>query len=201
MKKGNLLVRNKIVTKHIGQYIVPFKETDSDLLLQPKLFPLLYLKFISNWVALLISYLAYTWSQLRHVCSNYFRFRNLKPRLKSFGKTDASIVSYLRTSEKECEREFIAEWEDAKSEPFLCLTPKPFSQQDRLENKRYTFDSNMCDQIFDLLLKNNYIRILDHHVKPSIQGRMYCRLHHSSKHIFEDCNMFRQIVKSAIEKG
>ena len=59
----------------------------------------------------------------------------------------------------------------------------------------------MCDQIFDLLLKNNYITILDHHVKPSIQGRMYCKLHDSSKHNFEDCNMFRQIVKSAIEKG
>ena len=84
MKKGNLLVSNKIVTKHIGQYIVPFKETDSDLLLQPKLFPLLYLKFISNWVALLASYLAYAWSQLRHVCSNYFDFRSLKLRLNSF---------------------------------------------------------------------------------------------------------------------
>ena len=59
----------------------------------------------------------------------------------------------------------------------------------------------MCDQIFDLLLRNNYIRILDHHVEPSAQGRMYCKLHDSSKHNFEDCNMFRQIVKSAIDKG
>ena len=59
----------------------------------------------------------------------------------------------------------------------------------------------MCDQIFDLLLGNNYIRILDHHVEPSVQGRMYCKLHDSSKHNFEDCNMFRQIVKSSIEKG
>ena len=87
---------------------------------------------------------------------------------------------------------------DSKSEPFVCLTPKTFSQQDRLENKRYTFDSNMCDQIFDLLLKNNYIRILDHHVKPSIQGRIYCKLTDSFKHSIEDCSMFRQTVKSTI---
>ena len=87
-----------------------------------------------------------------------------------------------------------------QNEPFICLTPKSFSQQDRLENKKFTFNSSMCDQIFDLLLKNNYITILDHQVKPSIQGRMYCKLHHSSKHNFEDCNMFRQIVKPAIEK-
>ena len=59
----------------------------------------------------------------------------------------------------------------------------------------------MCDQIFDLLLRNNYIRILDRNVEPSIHGRMYCKLHDSFKHNFEDCNMFCQIVKSAIEKG
>ena len=99
--KGNLLVSNKIVTKYIGQPIVPFIKTDSDLLLQPKASPLLYLKLISKWVALLVSYLACTWSQLRHVCSNYFRFRNLKPRVNSFEKTDASIISYPISSEKE----------------------------------------------------------------------------------------------------
>ena len=98
MKKGNLLVSNKIVTKHISQYIVPYKETDSDLLLRPRLSLLLYLKFISNWVAFLIYYMACIWSPLRHVCSNYFRFRNLKPRLKSSEQTDANIVSYPKTS-------------------------------------------------------------------------------------------------------
>ena len=30
---------------------------------------------------------------------------------------------------------------------------------------------------------------------------MYCKLHDSSKHNFEDCNMFHQIVKSTIDKG
>ena len=86
MKKGNLLVSNKIVMEHIGQPMAPFIETNNDLLLQPKLSPLLYLKFISNWVALLIYYLACIWSPLIHVCSNHFRFRNLKPRLKSSEK-------------------------------------------------------------------------------------------------------------------
>ena len=98
MKKGNLFVSNKIVAKHIGQHIVPFIKTDCDLLLQPKFSPLLYQKFIYNWVALLVSYLAYTWSQLRHMCSNYFHFRILKSRLNSIEKTDASIISYPKTS-------------------------------------------------------------------------------------------------------
>lgn len=84
---------------------------------------------------------------------------------------------------------------------FVCLTPNPFAHEDRLENKKYTLNSSMCDKIFDLLLKNNYFRILDHHVKPLIKGRMYCKLHDSSKHNFEDCNMFGQIVKLTIDRG
>ena len=40
MTKGNLLVSNKTVIEHIGQSIVPFIKTDSDLLLQTKFFPL-----------------------------------------------------------------------------------------------------------------------------------------------------------------
>jgi hypothetical protein len=59
----------------------------------------------------------------------------------------------------ECEAQSIAEWGDAKSEPFVCLRPKPFLHQDQLENKMFTFNSNMCDQIFDLLLKSDYISL------------------------------------------
>ena len=122
--------------------------------------------------------------------SKYFRFRSLKPRLISFEKSDANIISYPKTPEIEWKIKCIAEWGDSKSEPFVCLSPKSFTQQDRLENKKYSFNSSMCDQIFNLLLTNNYIRILDRHVEPSIQGRMYCKLHDSFKHNFEDSTCF-----------
>jgi hypothetical protein len=55
--KCNLFVSSKMVTKHIGQHVVPFRETDSDKLLPPKLSTLFHLNSISTWVALLISYL------------------------------------------------------------------------------------------------------------------------------------------------
>ena len=100
--KGNLFVSDKIGTQTIGQHITQFRETDSNKLLQLNLSPLFHLKFVSTWVALLISYLAYIWSQVRHVCYNYFGFRNLKPRLKSFYNVDAGIITYSKTSEKEC---------------------------------------------------------------------------------------------------
>jgi len=94
----------------------------------------------------------------------------------------------------------ISERGDVKSEPFGCLIPKSFSPQDRLEDKRCTFNLNMCDHIFDILLKIDYIRILDHNVEPSLQGRMYCKLHDSFEHSIENCNIFHQIVQSAVNK-
>ena len=58
-----------------------------------------------------------------------------------------------------------------------------------------------CDHIFDLLLKIDYIRILDHSTEPSLQGRMYCKLHDSFEHSIDNCNMFHQILQSDIDKG
>ena len=69
--KGNLFASTKFDTEIIGQHIIPFRVTDNNKLLQLKLYPLFHLNFVSTWVALLISYLAYIWSQVRHVCSNY----------------------------------------------------------------------------------------------------------------------------------
>jgi hypothetical protein len=71
--------------------------------------------------------------------------------------------AYSKTSEKECEKQHITEWGD---EPFSSSTQKPFSQHDRLDNKKCTFSLSMCNHIFDILLKNDYIMILDHHVEP-----------------------------------
>lgn len=86
MNKDNLLVSNTIITKHIGQRIVPFRETGSKLLLQQKCFSLFYLKFIYTWIAFLVSYLAFIWSQVRHICYNSFVFRKIKPRFNYLTK-------------------------------------------------------------------------------------------------------------------
>jgi hypothetical protein len=101
---------------------------------------------------------------------NYYSFRNSKPRLVSCEKTDANIITYSKSSEKECEKQQVAKWGDVKFEPFGCLIPKPFAQRDRLEIKKFTFSLSMCDHIFKVLLRNDHIRIFYHHVRPSIRG-------------------------------
>jgi hypothetical protein len=70
--KGNLFVSNKTITNNIGQHVIPLRETDSNKLLHPKLFTMFHINSISTWVALLTSYLAYIWSQVRHMSYNYF---------------------------------------------------------------------------------------------------------------------------------
>ena len=50
IEKSDLLVSNQIITKHIGQHIMPSRGTDNASLLQSKLSLLIYSNFISTWV-------------------------------------------------------------------------------------------------------------------------------------------------------
>jgi hypothetical protein len=62
----------------------------------------------------------------------------------------------------------------------------------------------MCDHIFDALLENNYIKLLGHHVTPSLQDlkeRIYCKRHNSFDHCTRDFNIFCQKKQSAINEG
>jgi hypothetical protein len=98
----------------------------------------------------------------------------------------------------------VAEWIGIKSEPFVCLALKPIPQKNRLKKSKYTFDFTFCDHVFDILLKNNFIRIIDHNVLPSIQNieeLTYCKWHNSSDHNTSNCNIFCRVIQSTIDKG
>jgi hypothetical protein len=80
------------------------------------------------------------------------------------------------------------------------LTP----QKNWLKKSKYTFDFTFCDYVFDILLKNNFIRIIDHNALPSIQNLeefTYCKWHNSSGHNTSNCSMFSRVIQSAIDKG
>ena len=122
IEMSNLLVRNNLVTNHASQHILPLIEADSDNLSQPKLFPLCQFNFTIMRVALLVSYLANIWSQLRHIFCDYFGCRNIKPDSGSFQITDS------RASEREDRQRCIAGLDDVKLPSLGCLTPRPVSQ-------------------------------------------------------------------------
>ena len=62
----------------------------------------------------------------------------------------------------------------------------------------------MRDQIFYILLQEEHIRLLDHHVMPSyaeLKGRAYCKLHSLFSHSTRNCNMFgHHQLQSAINE-
>jgi hypothetical protein len=119
-----------------------------------------------------------------------------------YGKTDSASLSILRPSKSKCKA--VAEWIDNKSDPFICLALKSTLQKNQLNKLKYSFDFTFCDHVFDILLKNNFIRIIDHNVLPSIQNLeelIYCKWHNSFDHNTCDCNMFRRVIQLTIDKG
>jgi hypothetical protein len=98
----------------------------------------------------------------------------------------------------------VAEWIDVKSEPFVCLALKLIPQKNWLRKSKYTFDFTFCDHVFDILLNNDFIRIIDHNGLSSIQNLQkltYFKWHNSSYHNTSNCNMFCQVIQSAIDNG
>jgi hypothetical protein len=119
-----------------------------------------------------------------------------------YGKTDSASLSKLRLSKSNCKG--VAKWIDNKTNPFICLALKLTPQKNRLKKSKYTFDFIFCDHVFDILLKNNFIRINDHNALPSIRNLeelTYCKWHNSSNHNTSNCNMFCRVIQSAIDKG
>ena len=98
----------------------------------------------------------------------------------------------------------MAEWIDAKSDPPVYLALKPTPQKNQLSKSKYTFDFNFYDHVFNLLLKNDFIRIIDHNALPSIQNLeelTCCNWHNSFDHNTSNCNVFHQVIQSAIDNG
>jgi hypothetical protein len=119
-----------------------------------------------------------------------------------YGKADSASLSKLRLSKSSCKG--VAEWIDVKYDPFVCLALKLTPQKNWLQKSKCTFDFTFCDHVFDILLKNNFIRIIDHNALSSIKNLeelTYCKWHNSSNHNTSDCNVFRRVIQSTIDKG
>ena len=93
-----------------------------------------------------------------------------------YGKADSGNSSKLKLLVSNCKG--VAEWIDNKSNPFVCLALKLTPQKNHLRKSKYTFYFTFCDHVFDILLKNNFIRIIDHNTLPSVQNLeelTYCK--------------------------
>ena len=70
--------------------------------------------------------------------------------------------------------------------------------------KGFDFDVAKAEQIFDLLLKEKQLKLLENHKLPTaqeLQGRLYCKWHHSFTHATGECKELRRQIQSAIKQG
>src|SRR6185503_16487213 len=92
----------------------------------------------------------------------------------------------------------VAEWTRGAN-PVLCKWVK---QQGLM--KGFDFDVTKAEQIFDLLLKEKQLKLPENHKLPTaqeLQGRLYCKWHHSFTHATNDCKELHRQIQSAIEQG
>ncbi|KAK1661018.1 hypothetical protein QYE76_049177 [Lolium multiflorum] len=70
--------------------------------------------------------------------------------------------------------------------------------------KGFDFDLSKTEQIFDLLLKEKQLKLPEGHKIPTPQemnGRPYCKWHHTFTHTTNDCKVLRGQIQMAIEQG
>ena len=70
--------------------------------------------------------------------------------------------------------------------------------------KGFDFDVAKAEQIFDLLLKEKQLKLPENHKLPTgqeLQGRLYCKWHHSFTHAMGECKELRRQIQSTIEQG
>jgi hypothetical protein len=70
--------------------------------------------------------------------------------------------------------------------------------------KGFDFNRSKVEQIFDLLLKEKQLKLPEGCMPPTaleLQGRLYCKWHHSFTHNMSDCKELRRQIQSAIEQG
>jgi hypothetical protein len=93
----------------------------------------------------------------------------------------------------------VAEWTQGGANPVSC---KWIKQQGT--TKGLNFDESMVEQIFDLLLREKQLKLLEGHKFPTAQelhGRPYCKWHHLFTHTTNDGKELRRQIQSAIEQG
>jgi hypothetical protein len=77
----------------------------------------------------------------------------------------------------------------------------PFGKK---ELEKFGFDIAKGDKIFDLLLQQGKIKLSQFYTIPSpgeLTRIKYCKWHNATSHDTNDCKIFIQLIKSAIEQG
>jgi hypothetical protein len=147
----NLLVSNEINSGCIDQCTVKIRKADSSNILVFKFSPSLLPKVLSTWIA-----------------CGHSGIKARKSKVESNLMSGGNVVITSKVSDPNDPSKCMVEWIDQESEPFDCISLKSFTPKNRLKKIKYTFDLTLCDDIFDILLGHNIIKLSGHRLIPSL---------------------------------
>ena len=83
--------------------------------------------------------------------------------------------------------------------PYTCpaLTSSKGKEVAKPDEEAYLFDITKADQIFDCLVKDKQIKLLEgYKILPidEVKGKKYCKWHHSWTYTTNNCTIFRNSI-------
>jgi len=139
-------------------------------------------------------------SSLAHMMQKLTTYKHYHPELyQEKFKRQVNVAQTDDSDDSGEEQEVaVAEWV-RRANPVSC---KWVTQKGPV--KGFDFDVSKVEQMFDLLLKEKQLKLPENHKFPmtqELQGRPYCKWHHSFTHPTSDCKELHQQIQSAIEQG
>ncbi|KAK1663007.1 hypothetical protein QYE76_051166 [Lolium multiflorum] len=139
------------------------------------------------------------YNSLAHLVQKLTLYEQCHPELfQDKFKRPIGLIETEDVEDSEDQEVAVAEWARGAA-PVSCKWVK---QQGPA--KGFDFDISKAEQIFDLLLKEKQLKLPEGHKIPTAQemnGRPYCKWHHSFTHITNDCKELRRQIQTAIEQG
>ncbi|KAK1650270.1 hypothetical protein QYE76_068075 [Lolium multiflorum] len=139
------------------------------------------------------------YNSLAHLVQKLTLYEQRHPELyQDKFKRPIGLVETEDVEDSEDQEIAVAEWARG-AVPVSCKWVKPQGPA-----KGFDFDISKAEQIFDLLLKEKQLKLPEGHKIPTAQemnGRPYCKWHHSFTHVTNDCKELRRQIQSAIEQG
>ena len=89
--------------------------------------------------------------------------------------------------------------------PYVCTSLRPVKGKEKATgSKSYSFNITKAKQIFNILLNDKQIIILEGTKLPPLnesKGHKFCKFHQMTGHITNNCVHFRDFIQKAIEEG